>query len=212
MTLRVSGKNLDIGQSLRSYIGARLENILSRHLCEPASGHVIVEREGTGFRTDCILHVRSGTVLQVEGDAQEAYASFNKAADRVEKRLQRLKERQRDRGNGVSLTFALGGENLRPESIVIRDAGEAIPVVIAERFASLKEMSVSDAVRELDVSKAPVVIFRHAGDGHTNIVYRRPDGNIGWIDTTTPGRTFSPLAAKPDQQPEESAHASLSRL
>jgi hypothetical protein len=71
-------------------------------------------------------------------------------------------------------------------------------------------MSVSDAVRELDVSKAPVVIFRHAGDGHTNIVYRRPDGNIGWIDTTTPGRTLNPLAAKPDQQPKQSAHASQS--
>jgi hypothetical protein len=73
-------------------------------------------------------------------------------------------------------------------------------------------MSVSDAVRELDVSKAPVVIFRHAGDGHTSIVYRRPDGNIGWIDTATPSQNLSPIAAKPDQQPEESVHASLSRL
>lgn len=212
MTLRVSGKNVDIGQSLRSYIGARLESILSRHLCEPASGHVIVEREGTGFRTDCILHVRSGTVLQVEGDALEAYASFNKAADRVEKRLKKFKGRQRDRGNGVALTFAPRGGVPQSESVVIKETGEVAPVIIAERFAGLREMSVSDAVRELDVSKAPVVIFRHAGDGHINIVYRRLDGNIGWIDTAAPGQTLNPLAAKSDQQPKVSAHASLSRL
>jgi hypothetical protein len=69
------------------------------------------------------------------------------------------------------------------ESII---AGEMAPLVIAESFTGLKEMSVSEAVRELDVGDAPVVVFRHAADGHANIVYRRADGNVGWIDTASP--------------------------
>jgi ribosomal subunit interface protein len=194
MTLRVSGKNLDIGESLRTYVGARIDSIVARYSDEPASGHVTLERDGAGFRTDCTLHCNS-TIVQADADAQDPYASFNKAADRVEKRLEKLKHRQRDRGSSV-LSFAdhsglpfsrqadVSPNNADNESANNASAEEMDALVIAEPFASLKEMSVSTAVRELDVSNAPVLVFRHAGDGHTSIVYRRPDGHIGWIDAT----------------------------
>lgn len=193
MTLRVAGKNLDIGESLRTYVGARIDSIVARYSDEPASGHVTLERDGAGFRTDCTLHCNS-TIVQADADAQDPYASFNKAADRVEKRLEKLKHRQRDRGNGV-LSFADYPNFPASEAVDVskcaddsnandKSVNEMNALVIAEPVAGLKEMSVSSAVRELDVSNTPVLVFRHAGDGHTSIVYRRRDGNIGWIDTT----------------------------
>jgi len=189
MTLRVSGKNLDLGESLRTYVGARIDSIVARYSCEPASGHVTLERDGAGFRTDCTLRCNS-TIVQADADAQDPYASFNKAADRVEKRLEKLKHRQRDRGNGVlsfadrSIPTSRKAADVSPKN-TNESANEMDALVIAEPFAELKEMSVSSAVRELDVSNAPVLVFRHAGDGHTSIVYRRRDGHIGWIDATT---------------------------
>lgn len=203
MTLRVSGKNLDIGELLRAYVGTRLDGVVAKYSAEPTSGHVTVEREGSGFRTDCTLHFDSGIVLQVEAEAQDAYASFNKAADRIEKRLRRLKRRSRDRANGSSQSPRMNEDEAGVAIVAIGGAidldfaeaeiaEERNPLVIAELFATLKEMSVSRAVMELDVSNAPVVIFRHAGDGRTNIVYRRADGNIGWIDTAASSES-SPL-------------------
>ncbi len=189
MTLRVSGKNLDIGESLRTYVGSRLDSVVTKYSAEPTSGHVTVEREGSGFRTDCILRFDAGIILQVEAEAQDAYASFNKAADRIEKRLRRLKRRLHDRGGSQTQRLSIDEATQALNGAIDRDfaepefTAERNPLVIAEPFASLKEMSVSGAVKELDVSNAPVVVFRHAGDGRTNIVYRRLDGNIGWIET-----------------------------
>ncbi len=95
MTLRVSGKNIDIGASLRTYVDARLDLVVSE-ICggEPTGGHVTIEREGSGFRTDCTLHLDTGITLQAEGEASDAYTSFNKAADRIENRLRPAKGSQ----------------------------------------------------------------------------------------------------------------------
>jgi ribosomal subunit interface protein len=96
MTLRVSGKNIAIGESLRTYVGARLDQVL-RFSAEPTGGHVTIEREGSGFRTDCTLHLDSGLTLQAEAEAQDAYSSFDKAAERIANRLRRCKRRLKDR-------------------------------------------------------------------------------------------------------------------
>jgi ribosomal subunit interface protein len=95
MALRVSGKNLDIGSSLRNYVGTRLDSMITKYSALPSDGHVTVEREGSGFRTDCSLQLDSGIILRVEADAADVYASFNKAAERIENRLRRLKRRVR---------------------------------------------------------------------------------------------------------------------
>lgn len=185
MTLRVSGKNLDIGESLRTHVGTRVDFVISKYSAGLTNGHVTIEREGSGFRTDCTLHLVSGAVLQVEAEAQDPYASFNMAADRIEKRLRRHKGRLKDR-------LGAGLDNQDPEGALLRaQTGDAKavaseettgPIVIAESLDTLKEMSVSGAVKELDITHAHVVVFRHASNGRPNIVYRRADGNIGWID------------------------------
>ena len=97
MTLRVSGKNIDIGDSLRTYVDARLDLVFLKYAAEPTGGHVTIEREGSGFRTDCTLHLDIRVTLQAEGEASDAYSSFNKAADRIENRLRRQKDRSQVR-------------------------------------------------------------------------------------------------------------------
>lgn len=198
MTLRVSGKNLDIGESLRSYIEARIKAVLSKYRAGKPVGHVTVEREGSGFRSDCTLHLKSGMTIQADAEAQDPYASFNVAAERIERRVHRFRDRLTERRSSAP-SEAAEAHGPRPENVadatratmsepVQRETdSKTVPAesggaVIAEPSSQFREMSVSSAVRELDVTNAPVVVFRHACDGRTNVVYRRPDGNIGWID------------------------------
>ena len=93
MSLRVSGKNINIGEALRAHVTQRLETAAAKYFDGRVSGHVTISPEGSGFRADCSLHLTSGVVLQADGRAQEPYASFDQAAERIEKRLRRYKSR-----------------------------------------------------------------------------------------------------------------------
>ena len=191
MSLRVSGKNFSIGEALRTHVLTRIESAASKYFDGSVTGHVVVDHEGSGYRTDCTLHLTSGMTLHAEGRAHEPYASFEQAADRLEGRLRRYKTRLKKHH-----THSHGAQPVEPEIVsdyTIEPPGpdhaEAEtyhPVVIAEASRQLKEMPVSDAVRDLDLTGAPVLLFRHATTGRVNIVYRRPDGNIGWLDPAAP--------------------------
>ena len=189
MALRVSGKNLDVGEALRGQITERISHAIRRFYEGGVTGHVIVEPEGTGFRTDCTLHLSSGVTLQAEGMAHDAYISADKAAERLERRLRRYNRRLKDR-NSAPASRGSDDWSLSVPSYVIQapeDDEEDIeegfhPVVIAETKKNVTNMAVSDAVLELDLTGAPVMVFRHATSGRINVVYRRSDGNIGWID------------------------------
>jgi ribosomal subunit interface protein len=196
MTLRVSGKNLDIGLAFRTHIETRIDTALAKYRAGLVAGHVTVEPEGSGFRADCTLHLSSGATLQADAKAQEPYASFNRAADLIENQIRRHRERLLDHHAGAAADARpLIGQppsEAAPEAAdrkpSIADAGKAHdlhPAVIAEPSSGYREMTVSGAAMELDSTNAAVVVFRRASDGRTNVVYRRPDGNIGWID---PGR------------------------
>ncbi len=184
MPLRVSGKNLDIGEALRTQVVGRVSAAVQKYFDGGFTGHVIVEREGTGFRTDCALHLSSGVTLQAEASAHDAYLSSDRAAERIEKRLRRYKRRLKDHANGHALpaqdvpSYVIQAPDLDEEE----PPTEFHPVVIAETRKSMKTQSVSEAVQDLDLTGAPLVMFRHAGSGRVNIVYRRSDGNIGWVD------------------------------
>ena len=186
MSFRVSGKNIDIGEALRARINARIAEATAKYFDGGFSGHVTVGREGFGFRADCLIHLDSGIVLEAEAMAADAYASADQAAERIETRLRRYKRRLKSHQ-------ALGAEELQPleaASYVIaspehesdEETATFTPVIIAESTTALKRLSVSDAVMELDLTGTAVVVFRHAGSGRVNLVYRRSDGHIGWID------------------------------
>lgn len=186
MSFRVSGKNLDVGDALRERVRDRISEAMGKYFDGGYSGHVTLAREGFGFRTECAIHLDSKMTLHAEGMAADAYASADQAALRIEKRLRRyhrrLKDHRPERLDGIGSVDALSYVIAAPVEESEAEIDAFTPVVIAESTMALKRLSVSDAVTELDMTGAPVVVFRHAGHGGINIVYRRADGHFGWID------------------------------
>jgi ribosomal subunit interface protein len=195
MPFRVSGKNLDVGDALRGRVNARIAQAVDKYFDGGYSGHVTVAREGFGFRTECAIHLDSKVTLHAEGHAADAYASADQAALRVEKRLRRyhrrLKDHHPERLDGRGAVDAASYVIAAPEHESDAELDGFTPVIIAESTTKLKQMSVSDAVMELDMTGAPVLVFRHAAHGGINVVYRRADGHFGWID---PAATVPPDA------------------
>jgi ribosomal subunit interface protein len=188
MSLRISGKNLDVGEALRGQAEERVAAAVSKYYEGGYQGHVTVDKDGSAFRTDGVLHLSSGITLEASATAHDPYASLDKMAERIEKRLRRYKRRLKDRSasNGRDAGIEIPSYVIAAPDDDIEDfdgtsAGDN-PVIVAESTKSLHSLTVGDAVAELDLTGAPVIVFRHAGNGRMNIVYRRRDGNIGWID------------------------------
>ena len=189
MSFRISGRNIDIGEALRTRINERIAEATAKYFDGGFSGHVTVGKEGFGFRTECMIHLDSGIILEADAMAADAYASADQVAGRIEKRLRRYKRRLKNHQ-------AAGANGALPEQRAIEAPSYVIaapehdddgvaefnPVIIAESTTALKRLSVSEAVMELDLTGGAVVVFRHAGHGRVNLVYRRGDGHIGWID------------------------------
>lgn len=195
MTIRVSGKSISVGEALRGRVNDRTDEVLRKYFDGNYSGHITLSKDGIGFRTDCALHLDSGVTLEADAVADDAYASADQALMQIEKRLRRYKSRLKDRSgrkqaaNAAAMASLNGGAVDAPSYVIesiADDHDDEItvynPVIIAEATTSLKLMSVSEAVMELDLSGAPVLVFRHGSSGRVNVIYRRPDGNVGWID------------------------------
>ena len=191
MPFRVSGKNIDIGEALRTRVTERIAETMAKYFDGGYAGHVTIGKEGYGFRTECAVHLDSGTTLHVDGMAADAYASADEAAQRIEKRLRRYHSRLKGHGparaNGARTQLGdVAGIDAQSYIIAAPDQESELtefnPVIIAESTTTLETMAVSEAVMELDMTGAPVVMFRHAVHGRVNIVYRRRDGNVGWLD------------------------------
>lgn len=183
MQIHISGQQIDIGDALRVHVTDKLNAGVAKFFDHSLEANVTFSRDGDAFSCVASVHVFSGLTLRAEGHAGEIYAAFDQAADRIEKRLRRYKERlksHKGRGSEPDLTARDAVIQSEPE-----DTGEAAngePVVIAESVAAISTLRVGDAVMRLDISGAPVLLFRNAGHGSLNVVYRRPDGHIGWID------------------------------
>jgi ribosomal subunit interface protein len=194
MSFRVSGKNIDVGEALRERISARVAEAMGKFFDGGYSGHATIGKDGFGFRTECALHLDSGITLHADAQAADPYDSADQVAIRIEKRLRRYKSRLKGHhARNTSHKAAPFASTISAPSYVIaapeHDTDDEItdfnPVIIAEATTALKQLSVSEAVMELDLTGAPVVIFRHAGHGRVNLVYRRADGHVGWIDPPT---------------------------
>jgi ribosomal subunit interface protein len=190
MSFRVSGRNIDVGEALRSRINDRIAEATAKYFDGGFSGHVTVGKEGFGFRTECVIHLDSGIMLEAEALAADAYASADQVAGRIEKRLRRYKRRLKNHQGAATDGELPEARTIQAPSYIIAapmhedddDSNGFDPVIIAESTTALKRLSVSDAVMELDLTGVAVVVFRHAGHGRVNLVYRRGDGHIGWID------------------------------
>ena len=185
MAIQITGKNLDLGSSLRGYVTDRLEKAFDKYCTDGLSGHIFVEKEHGEFMTQCSVHLRSGLSLQSQGRAGEAYASVDEAMDRLEKRLRRYKRRLKNhhgagRSEGADLTAV--DYTIRQNEDAEIDDVELGPAIIAETQMAIRELSVGDAVMQMDFAERTFLIFKNASNGRMNVVYRRADGNIGWID------------------------------
>ena len=195
MTLRISGKSISVGEALRGRVSERTEEVLRKYFDGNYSGHITLSKDGFGFRTDCALHLDSGITLEADSNAADAYASADQALLMIEKRLRRYKSRLKDRSARKAYAEAVALAELPaptlnvPSYVIEAPAGDEehhdtgySPVIIAETTTSLKRLSVSEAVMELDLTGAACIVFQHGSSGRVNIIYRRPDGNVGWID------------------------------
>ena len=188
MNLRVSGKHMEIGASFRARIEDRIGEAVDKFFDGGFTGHVTVEKSGSRYAADCVVSLDTGITLQATGDGQRPEAAFDAAAERVEKRLRRYKRRLKshnnERGPATDIAYTIMAAVDDDEHEVPEDYA---PAVVAESTMSLETMSVASAVVELDTKDSPVFVFRSAAHGEINIVYRRPDGNIGWIDPSAAG-------------------------
>jgi len=190
MLFRVSGKQIDVGEALRTRVSDRVAEVMAKFFDGGFSGHATIGKEGFGFRTECVVHLDSGVTLHVDGMGADAYASADQAALRIENRLRRYKQRlkahtARTNGPGKDAALQVDAQSYvitAPDHQTDEEITEFNPVIVAETPTSLARLSVSEAVMELDMTGAPVVMFRHAVHGRVNIVYRRRDGNVGWLD------------------------------
>jgi ribosomal subunit interface protein len=188
MTLRVSGKHMDIGDAFRTRIEDRIGDVMGKYFDRGFSGQVTVEKQGSRFAADCHLHLASGTDIQAAGQAQDPQGAFDMAAERIENRLRRYKSKLKAHVNTAvahEITYRVV-ESL-PESDHEEVPVDYAPAIIAETSMALATMSVASAVMELDLKDRPVFVFRNAKDGQVNMVYRRADGNVGWIDPAAIG-------------------------
>ncbi len=189
MTLRVIGKNIDVGDSLRDHAVGRVSDMLDKYFGHGFSGHVAIEKNRQTFTSEIAIHLDSGIDLQAEGDGEDAYRSFDAAAERLDKRLRRYKRRLKNHHHS-----ARGGDApIMAQSFVLAEVddeagetpptdGDDAPLVVAEQATEIRTQTVGMAAMALDLASAPVVMFRNAANGRLNVVYRRSDGNIGWID------------------------------
>jgi ribosomal subunit interface protein len=191
MDIRVSGHQVETGGALQTHVSDRLSAIADKYFSRAISSHVTFGQAPHGaFHCDIVCHVASGIVLKGAGEAQDAHVSFEKAADRIEKQLRRYKRRLKDHHIPAAAAEAQRDRPFVPDnaSYVVFDTDEEsdeapdAPVIVAETRVDVPEASVSDAVMMLDLRNTNALLFLNRGTATYNMVYRRADGTIGWVE------------------------------
>lgn len=198
MTIQVTGKNIEVGRALQTYLTDRTRNVLEKYIGPEISGHVRISKEHGCFRTDCSIRLQTGLLLEAHGEAGDAYASADAALERLDKRVRRYKRRlkdhsvssRRDAAQTQTHDFALDYTvqlTEEPDESAESEEFSSDPLIIAEMKRPILSFNVSEAVMQLDLTEDIFLVFRNAANGSTNIVYKRSDGNIGWIDPSNTG-------------------------
>ena len=189
MDIRVSGHQVDTGEALKSQVTDRLQAVADKYFSRALSSHVTFGKgpHDHGFTCDIVMHVMQGLVLKASNPGQKAEGAFDGAADRIDKQLRRYVRRLKDRQNGTVSAFAENGAYDNAGYTLFREEAEAeevaeSPLIIAETRVDVPEATVSDAVMMLDLRNTNALLFKNTGTGAHNMVYRRGDGTIGWVE------------------------------
>lgn len=194
MQVQVTGKHVDVGEALRARVTDELANSIEKYFDRGGGADVVVTREGGAFKVDCAVTLASGAQLTTHGVGGDAHMAFDAAMQKMEKRIRRYSKRLKDhhvkaqaKQAETAAYFVLQPIELEEDEDEDRaeglaDGGFPEPVVIAETEKPIRSMTVAMAVMELDVTESQTIVFRNAAHGGLSVVYRRADGNIGWID------------------------------
>jgi ribosomal subunit interface protein len=194
MQVSVTGKHVDVGESLRSRVSDELSTSIGRYFDRGGGADVVVSREGHSFKVDCAVTLASGVHLQTHGVGGDAHSAFDAARERMEKRIRRYKRKLKDhhiqaQAKQAETTAYFVLQTANPDVGIEEEeddeeggADHPEPIVIAEMERPIRTLTVSMAAAELDLTDSPTIVFRNAAHGGLSVVYRRPDGNIGWID------------------------------
>ena len=186
MEIRVSGHQLETGEALRTHVETRLGGIADKYFSKAISAQATFGRAPHDkFSCDIIAHVMQGLILKGRGEAAEARIAFDGAAEKIEKQLRRYMRRLQARHSQTAHALAM-----EEAAYTVFDAGDVeaevpppeAPVIVAEMSVDIPEASVSDAVMLMDLRNTPALLFKNAGTGRHNMVYRREDGTIGWVE------------------------------
>jgi ribosomal subunit interface protein len=185
MNLSVMGRQLDLGEALRHHVADKLDEMFGKYFGDAIEVTVTLSREAHLFHSLIQAHVGRGIQLQASADAGEIYAAFDGSAEKLAKRLRRYKRRLRDHHKGAAegipaLQYVLAAPEEDEEEPA--EPNEAAPPIIAEMEGEVPELTVSEALMRLDLSDEPALMFRNRAHGGLNMIYRRRDGNVGWVD------------------------------
>jgi ribosomal subunit interface protein len=182
--VRVSGKNLDIGKSLRGQAEERVHDAVAKYFDGGFSSRVTVEKEGSGFRADCTVHLDTGAIMRVSGSAQDAYSSVSQVVERIGKQMRRDKRKRTAYVNGHHGMEVGNPTPPMPEAIDPIDVpGDARPIV-AERVDRLERISLEEAIQRMESGRLSSYVFTNRGTDRINILHERTDGSVGWIDVS----------------------------
>lgn len=191
MQVQIAGKQIEIGAALQERIAYGLEARVSKYFNRTGEAFVTVSKPGWAFNVDCSIHLPSGVTLQAHGEGDDGYQAFEMALDKIEKRVRRYKNRLRNhRANDGAAAEIVQERIILPSEEPADDANGAdidssageSPVIVAESDTRIQAMTVSMAVMQLELTDSPAVLFRNAAHGRLNMVYKRHDGNVGWVD------------------------------
>lgn len=182
--VRVSGKNLDIGAALRGQAEERVHTAVAKYFDGGFSSRVTVEKEGSGFRADCTVHLDTGAIMRVSGSAQDAYSSVSQVVERIGKQMRRDKRKRTSYANGHDIPDDIVFPEVKAQPIETQEfSGDARPI-LAERVDKLDRISLDEAIQRMESRKLSSYVFVNGGTERINILHERADGAIGWIDVS----------------------------
>lgn len=186
MKVQISGKHIEVGESLKTHIDTALSTIVERHLGDVLEAHVTISKSTLfQFETDIAVHISRHFVVRSHAEDNDAYRSYDLALEKMESRIHRYKARLRDRHRQQNQEVN-AAQMISAQQYIINasaeDKGEDTPIIIAEMTSEIPTLSVGEAVMRMDLSDSSAMMFRNPTNGQFNMVYRRSDGNVGWVD------------------------------
>ncbi len=187
MDIKISGKQIDVGNALRTHVADNLVAAVGKYFDRPVNANVVFSRNGHEFKCDSSVHLSTGLTAQAHAVNGEIYAAFDQATDRIEKQLRRykrrLKDHHRQRQNPIELieaqSYVLRGHDEEAEEAEVNGMQ---PVIVAEMTTDIKSLTVCEAVMQMELAHSQFLMFKNDANGRINIVFQRDDGNVGWID------------------------------